>query len=119
MIRPCDWCGAWCDCAKCDDPAVRALMDDPATDDPMDADQGGHIHACCDEHELYWQHAHFATSLEGAPNEEILAMMPELTGVRLQIAEAALAEASRPEEAIENIGLSWATFYVEFMKTDS
>jgi len=47
-------------------------MDDPATDDPMDADQDGHIHACCDEHELYWQDAHFATSLEGAPNEEIL-----------------------------------------------
>jgi len=92
MIRACDWCGAWCDCEKCDDPAVRALMDDRATDDPMDAGTGGHIHACCDEHELYWQDAHFATSLEGATNEEILAMMPALTGVQRQIAEAALAE---------------------------
>ena len=67
-------------------------MDDRATDDPMDAGTGGHIHACCDEHELYWQDAHFATSLEGATNEEILAMMPALTGVQRQIAEAALAE---------------------------
>jgi hypothetical protein len=43
MIRACDWCGAWFDCEKCDDSAVRALMDDPAADDPMDADQGGHL----------------------------------------------------------------------------
>lgn len=82
----CDWCGAYCECEKCDDPAVKKTWWE--MDDPMQH----HIHACSDEHELYWQDAHFATSLEGAPNEEILAMMPELTGVQLQIAEAALAE---------------------------
>jgi hypothetical protein len=30
----------------------------------MDADQGGHIHACCDEHELYWSDAPYWTEHE-------------------------------------------------------
>jgi len=92
MLRCCDWCGTWCDCEKCEDPTVRALMEDPATDNPMYAAQDGHIHACCDEHELYWQDAHFATSLESVPAEEIAAMLPTLAGVQRQIAQAALTE---------------------------
>ena len=86
----CDWCGAYCHCEKCEDPLVAKMMQE--LDNPMDSDQGGHIHACCDEHELYWKDAHFATSLEGVTSEEIAAMLPTLTGVRLQIAVAALAE---------------------------
>lgn len=52
----------------------------------------GQIHACCDAHELYWEGAHLATSLESVPTEEIAAMLPELSGARPQIAIAILAE---------------------------
>jgi hypothetical protein len=86
----CDWCGAYFHCEKCKDPEVAKMMQ--GLDNPMDSDQGGHIHACCDAHELYWEDAHFATSLENVPAEEIAAMLPTLTGVRHQIAIAGLAE---------------------------
>ena len=50
MIRYCDWCGAYVDCEKCDDPLVATLTD--AIDDPT----SHHIHACCDAHEEAWEH---------------------------------------------------------------
>jgi len=68
MIRYCDWCGAYCDCDKCDDPATAALM--AGLDDPMDESVGGHVHACCDEHELYWKDAEYWTAHEGHDPEE-------------------------------------------------
>lgn len=63
-LTACDWCGAYCECEKCDDPATAKMMDE--LDDPMDTHQGGHIHACCDEHELYWKHGAYWTEREGA-----------------------------------------------------
>jgi hypothetical protein len=29
MLRCCDWCGAYTDCEKCNDPKVAALTDNP------------------------------------------------------------------------------------------
>ena len=73
MLRCCDWCGAYTDCEKCDDPKVAALMDGPdipgVFDNPMDEAQGGHIHSCCDEHELYWKHADYWNEREGEEPE--------------------------------------------------
>jgi hypothetical protein len=103
MLRCCDWCGAYTDCEKCDDPKVAALMDGPdipgVFDDPMDEEQGGHIHACVASHLLYWEDAHFATSIDGASSEEIRAMLPTLKGVQLEIAVVAFMEAIDDEEA--------------------
>jgi hypothetical protein len=102
MLRCCDWCGAYTDCEKCDDPKVAALMDGPdipgVFDDPMDEEQGGHIHACVASHLLYWEDGGFSTSLEGLPAEEIRAMLPTLHGVRLGIAVVAFMEAVNDEE---------------------
>jgi hypothetical protein len=66
-LTACDWCGAYAECEKCDDPTTAKLMDE--LDDPMDADQGGHTHACCDEHELYWKHADYWNEREGEEPE--------------------------------------------------
>jgi len=98
MLRCCDWCGAYTDCEKCDDPKVAALMDGPdipgVFDNPMDEAQGGHIHSCCDEHELFWQDATFATSLEGEDPLEVRMMLPSLAlqPVQYRIALAALTD---------------------------
>ena len=45
MTVPCDCCGAWTDCERCDDPATAKLMDE--LDDPFTH----HIHLCggCEE----------------------------------------------------------------------
>ncbi len=97
MTRCCDWCGSYCVCELCDDPKARAMMDDPdyhGVDNPMEAP--GHIHVCSDEHELFWEDAHFATSLEGVEPKEIVAMLPTLTGVRYRIALAAMTDS--PED---------------------
>ena len=40
MITPCDCCGSWTDCEKCDDPLIAKLM--AVLDDPM----FHHIHLC-------------------------------------------------------------------------
>ena len=42
----CNWCGAYVHCEKCEDPAVYRKMNSGKLDNPMDAGQGGHIHAC-------------------------------------------------------------------------
>jgi len=55
----CDWCGAYCECEKCDDPAVKKAWWE--MDNPMQH----HIHSCCDEHECYWEHPHYWTEREG------------------------------------------------------
>jgi hypothetical protein len=68
MIVPCDWCGAWSGCDKCDDPAVRKMMDE--LDDPMNVNEGGHIHSSCEEHEFYWQDAHYWTEHENCEDNE-------------------------------------------------
>jgi hypothetical protein len=64
----------------------------------MDEKQGGHIHACCDEHLVYWEDAVFATSIEGLSSKEICAMIPTLTDVRLKIASMAMLETALDEE---------------------
>jgi hypothetical protein len=72
MLRCCDWCGTLCDREECDDPQVAARMDDPdarGIDNPVDEAAGGHIHACCAPHILYWESGEFATSLEGKTSE--------------------------------------------------
>lgn len=100
--RCCDWCGAYCHCERCDDPKTAALMDGPdipgVFTNPMDEKQGGHIHACCDEHLVYWEDAVFATSIEGLSSKEICAMIPTLTDVRLKIASMAMLETALDEE---------------------
>jgi hypothetical protein len=67
-LTACDWCGGYTECERCDDPATAKLMDE--LDAPMDADQGGHIHACCDLHELYWQDAPYWTEHEECEIDE-------------------------------------------------
>lgn len=63
---------------------------------PMDEAKGGHIHACCPQHLLYWQSAEFATSLEGVDPFEIRTMLPKLEGIKRLIALVAMADDPEP-----------------------
>jgi hypothetical protein len=93
---PCDWCGSWSQCDECAvDPKVAERMHHlcwVSNDNPMDEAEGGHIHACCEAHELYWKDAHFATSLEGVEPEEIVAMLPKLEGIKRLIAFVSITD---------------------------
>jgi hypothetical protein len=74
-------------------------------DNPMDEAQGGHIHACCAPHFLYWESGNFATSLEGMTSEEIGAIIPTLRGVKLGIAVVAFMEAVNDEEEEDAVSI--------------
>lgn len=56
------------------------MMDE--LDDPMNVDEGGHIHACCDEHELYWQDAHYWTEHQDCEPDD-LGLPPETIEYRV------------------------------------
>jgi hypothetical protein len=99
MIVACDWCGAWSGCDKCDDPAVYRKMNSGELDNPMGTEQGGHIHACSPAHLLYRKDAEFATSIEGVEPVEIRLMLNTLSGVRWNIALAALTDTRKTATA--------------------